>query len=211
MTTPNVIIVGADKGGVGKTMTTRALLDYFKTNVIKTRAFDTESPTGMLKRFYPEETEIVDLTDSDGQMKVFDTLGAAVTIIDIRAGLLSPTLKTLAEIGFIDPSKCKLTVMHVLGNTQNSLDEVKSITNSISSSRYVGVGNRINDTKFNFPPGSLDIPMLNSRACEAIDSANMSFHNFIASETASSVLRGYVRHWLAQVFSEFDKAKMNVL
>lgn len=33
---------------------------------------------------------------------MFDTLKtAAVTIIDVRAGLLSPTLMTLAEIGFL--------------------------------------------------------------------------------------------------------------
>lgn len=206
--TPQVIIIGADKGGVGKTMVTRALLDYLKTNAIEHRAFDTETPTGVLKRFFADKTELVDLTDSDGQMKVFDTLGAAVTVIDIRAGLLTPTLKTLADIGFLDPSKCKLTVLHVLGNTQNSLAEVQAITASIASSRYVAIGNHINDTKFDFPAGSLNIPMLNARACENVDASNTSFLNYIGSG-ASAVLRGYVKHWLALVFTEFDNAKLN--
>lgn len=210
MSIPHVYIVGADKGGVGKTMVTRTLLDYLKANTIEHRAFDTETPIGVLKRFYSDKTEIVDLTDSDGQMKVFDTLGSAVTVIDIRAGLLSPTLKTLSEIGFIDPAKCKITVLHVLGNTQNSLDEVKAITDAIATSRYIAVGNHPNDTKFTYPDGALNIPMLNVKAAEAVDAANTGFASYSNSES-SGVLRGYVRHWLGLVFAQFDAAKLNVL
>ncbi len=53
MAKPAVILVGADKGGVGKTTVSRALLDYFIAHNIPTRAFDTESPKGTLKRFHP--------------------------------------------------------------------------------------------------------------------------------------------------------------
>jgi Mrp family chromosome partitioning ATPase len=43
-TKPAVIVVGADKGGVGKTTIARALLDYLAANNVLTRAFDTETP-----------------------------------------------------------------------------------------------------------------------------------------------------------------------
>lgn len=208
MNIPHVILVGADKGGVGKTTVSRILLDYFKSNGIAHRAFDTETPNGVLKRFYPDKTEIVDLTDSDGQMKVFDTLGEAVTVVDIRAGLLSPTLKTLNDIGFIDPAKCRLTVLHVLGNTQTSIDEVKAITETIASSRYVAIANHINDTKFAFPDASLNIPMLNVKACESVDAASVPYTSYI-NANASPVLCGYVRHWLALSYVQFDSAKLN--
>lgn len=210
MSTPNVIIVGADKGGVGKTQLSRCLLDYFAANSVLARAFDTECPKGHLKTYFPQLTEIVDLTDSDGQMAVFDTLGTAATVIDIRAGLLSPTLKALAEMGFLDPSKIKLTVLHILGSSQVSVGEVQGIMESIATSRYVPVANRINDTKFEFPSGSLDIPKLDERANEAVDASSMSFNAFINSG-ASGVLKGKTNHWLKQVFAEFDKAKLNVL
>src|SRR5215208_2187553 len=104
MAKPVVIVVGADKGGVGKTTVSRTLLDYFAANNVETRAFDTESPRGTLKRFHPEVTEVVDATQVGDQMKIFDTLGnaqAKVTVIDVRAGLLSPTLKALSEIGLL--------------------------------------------------------------------------------------------------------------
>ena len=62
MAKPAVIVVGADKGGVGKTTVSRTLLDYFSANNVATRAFDTESPRGTLKRFHPDVTEIVERT-----------------------------------------------------------------------------------------------------------------------------------------------------
>src|ERR1700726_304987 len=108
MAKPAVIVVGADKGGVGKTTVSRTLLDYFSANNVPTRAFDTESPKGTLKRFHPDVTDIVDVTTIPDQMKIFDTLGGAeakVTVIDVRAGLLSPTLRALRDIGFLDVVK----------------------------------------------------------------------------------------------------------
>src|SRR6201985_2241965 len=105
MAKPAVIIVGADKGGVGKTTVSRTLLDYFTAHQVPTRAFDTEAPRGTLKRFHPDISDVVDMSLVPDQMKIFDTLNSAeasVTLIDVRAGLMSPTLKALRDIGFIE-------------------------------------------------------------------------------------------------------------
>jgi len=128
MAKPAVIIIGADKGGVGKTTVARTLLDYFSARRIPTRAFDTEAPKGTLKRFHPEITTIVDINQVPDQMKIFDTLTETqITIIDVRAGLLSPTLRALRDIGFIDAARknqVTLAVFHILGPTIASLDEI---------------------------------------------------------------------------------------
>jgi MinD superfamily P-loop ATPase len=62
MAKPALILVGADKGGVGKTTVARTLLDYFTAHQVGTRAFDTETPKGTLKRFHRDVSEIVDVT-----------------------------------------------------------------------------------------------------------------------------------------------------
>src|SRR5947208_14193926 len=100
MAKPAVILVGADKGGVGKTTVSRALLDYFIAHNIPTRAFDTESPKGTLRRFHPQVTDVVDMHSTADQMKIFATLSntdAQATITDIRAGLLSRAVGALRE------------------------------------------------------------------------------------------------------------------
>ena len=98
---PTLILVGADKGGVGKTTASRALLDYFARKNILTRAFDTENPRGSLHRFYPSITEIIDLGNVAHQMRVLDTMETAnvpVTVVDLKAGNLSYSLDLFERI-----------------------------------------------------------------------------------------------------------------
>jgi MinD superfamily P-loop ATPase len=70
MAKPTVILIGADKGGVGKTTVARTLVDYLTAEWIRLRAFDTEAPKGALYRFHPKITEIVDVTEVSGQMRI---------------------------------------------------------------------------------------------------------------------------------------------
>src|SRR4051794_21414225 len=154
MAKPAVVIVGADKGGVGKTTVSRTLLDYFTAHQVPTRAFDTESPKGTLKRFHSEATEVVDMTTIPDQMKIFDTLSAtdaSVTVIDVRAGLLSQTLKSLREIGFIEAAKkgqITFAVFHILGPSIASLDEIAETAGYLSDAKYFLVKNFINNTHY---------------------------------------------------------------
>ena len=98
MPKPAVMLVSADKGGVGKTTISRTLLDYFGARNIPMRAFDTEYPRGTLKRFHPGVTEVLDINSVPDQMKIFDTLqDGQVTLIDVRGGLMAPTLERAAR------------------------------------------------------------------------------------------------------------------
>ena len=152
MAKPAFVLVGADKGGVGKTTVARTLLDYFGARETPTRAFDTEAPRGTLHRFHPDRTEIVDVTQIADQMKIFDTLGSAdskVTVIDIRAGLLSPTLQALNDIGFIESAKkgqITFAVFHILGPSIASLQEIEETSRFVGDASYFLVKNHINDT-----------------------------------------------------------------
>ncbi len=235
MAKPAVIVVGADKGGVGKTTVSRAVLDYFAANNIPTRAFDTESPRGTLKRFHPDITEIVDMNATADQMKIFDTLNSAnasVTVIDVRAGLLSPALASLRDIGFLDAAKSgqiTFAVFHILGPSIASLDEIAETANFMSDAKYFLVKNFINNTSF-FEwdqatynsyfrriknATEITIPKLNEMAYEQVEVASVPFLKFVANKgpmdqpsNYSFVLRGYVRHWLSNVWGEFDRIKL---
>jgi hypothetical protein len=235
MAKPAVIVVGADKGGVGKTTVSRTVLDYFTANNIPTRAFDTESPRGTLKRFHPDVTEIVDVTTTADQMKIFDTLNTAtanVTVIDVRAGLMSPTLAALRDIGFLDAARSgqiTFAVFHILGPSIASLDEIAETASFMDGAKYFLVKNFINNTSF-FEwdqatynsyfkriknATEITIPKLNEMAYEQVEVSSVPFLKFVANkgpgdETAnySFVLRGYVRHWLGNVWGEFDRIKL---
>jgi hypothetical protein len=223
MAKPTVVVVGADKGGVGKTTVSRTLLDYFTAHHVPTRAFDTESPKGTLKRFHPDISDIVDVTSVSDQMRIFDT----------RAGLLSPTLRSLRDIGFLDAvKKGQLTfvVFHILGSSIASLNEIEDTSPFTTDAKYFLVKNFINNTSFfewdqathssyfrKFKDAvEITIPKLNEMAYEQVELASVPFLTFVANKgpkgdaaNYSFVLRGYVRHWLGNVWGEYDRVKLN--
>jgi hypothetical protein len=235
MAKPTVIIVGADKGGVGKTTVARTLLDYFTAHQIPARAFDTEAPKGTLKRFHPDTTDIVDINLVPDQMKIFDTLNSAqasVTLIDVRAGLMSQTLRALRDFGFIDAAKkgqITFAVFHILGPTIASLDEIADTAAFLGDAKYFLVKNFINNTHFLQwdevthsryfkkvkDAVEISIPKLNEMATEQVELASVPYVTFIANKKQngepaaySFVLRGYVRHWLGNVWAEYDRIRL---
>jgi CobQ/CobB/MinD/ParA nucleotide binding domain len=235
MTKPAIVLIGADKGGVGKTTVARTLLDYFADRRVRTRAFDTEVPKGTLKRFHPDVTDIVDINHVPDQMRIFDTVNSAdasVTLIDVRAGLLSPTLRALRNIGFIESAKkghITFGVFHVLGPSIASLDEILETAAYLGNGKYFMVKNFINNTHFfewdaptytayfkKLPDAiEMTIPKLPEMASEQVDLASVPFTTFIANKKKSGdhasysfVLRGYVRHWLDTVWAEYDRVSL---
>ena len=216
-----VIIVGADKGGVGKTTVSRTMLSYLKSKGVKFRAFDTEAPKGVLQRFHPNETEIVEMRKSKGMMEVFDKLGSApVTLIDVRAGLLSDLLTKLSKIGLLEAvqaGKMRLTVMHILGASMASFREIRETATILGQegAKHFLVMNHINDSDFfdwnadaqealKVGDGRIDIEQLDSAACEHIEAAGVSFKDFIEDPQYSLVLRGEARGLLKAVFDQYD-------
>ena len=235
---PAVILVGADKGGVGKTTVSRVLLDYLASNNVVARAFDTESPRGTLKRFHPGVTEIVDVNHTPDQMKIIDTLnntGAKVSVIDVRAGQMGATLRALRDIGFLDAAQAgqfTFIVFHILGPSISSLDEIAEIAPFVSDANYFLVKNFINETTFfEWDPqtyasyfrkikhaGDITIPKLNEMAFEQVEIAGVPFSAFVNNQTSegdnakySFVLRGYVRTWLRNTAAEFDRVGLMTL
>ena len=154
-------------------------------------------------------------------------------MIDVRAGLLSPTLRALRDIGFIDAAKkSQLTfaVFHILGPSIASLDEIADTSAFMTDAKYFLVKNFINNTTSSSgirrpttpisgrsrTPSRSPIPKLNEMAYEQVELASVPFVSFVANKGPSGeaanysfVLRGYVRHWLGNVWAEYDRVKLN--
>ena len=123
-------------------------------------------------------------------------------------------------------------VLHILGSSIASLNEIEDTASFIGDANYFLVKNFINNTSF-FEwdqatynsyfhrikdATELTIPKLNEMAYEQVEVASVPFLKFVANKGGndeaanySFVLRGYVRHWLANVWSEFDRIKLTDL
>jgi hypothetical protein len=232
---PTLILVGADKGGVGKTTISRAILDYLSRKNIMSRAFDTENPRGTLHRFYPNNTEVIDLHHVGDQMKILDTLDTAnvrLTLVDLKAGNLGRALETFEKIGVLEAARAghfDLGLVHVIGPAIASMDEIGEIAKYIHGIKYVVARNFINETSFfEWDPKTykryfarvkeqdeIDIPKLNEMAYEQVDLSGVTFKDFIDNKSAdgtqgnfSFVLRGYVRRWCYEIDQEFERLSL---
>jgi hypothetical protein len=61
----------------------------------------------------------------------------------------------------------------------------------------------------------IGVPHLNEMACEQVELASVPFLTFVANKgrngdgaNFSFVLRGYVRHWLGNVWGEYDRLRL---
>jgi hypothetical protein len=148
---------------------------------------------------------------------------------------MSPALASLRDIGFLDLAKSghiTFAVFHMLGPSIASLNEIAETANFMQGAKYFLVKNFVNDTHFfewdkttyNFyfrklqDATELSIPKLNEMAFEQVEIASVPFLKFIANKGLddedadySFVLRGYVRHWLTNVWREFDRIKLTDL
>lgn len=222
---PTVMIVGADKGGVGKTMTCRVLLDYLAARGITARVFDAQWPGGDLVRFATDAMKI-DIAAVPDQMRVFDGLEAVpYTVIDLPAGLMSPTIRALEEARLLEDVRAgsvRMVLLHVLGPTVASIGEVATAAERIGAVRHLLVKNHISEDAqyFDWDQGPvraifermadkiINIRKLDGMACELMQKRGDSFDAFCAEATASRVLRGRVRSWIESVWAEFDRVKL---
>jgi len=225
--TPTVVFVGADKGGVGKTMLSRILLDYLKDKGARPTVYDSE---GALNRFYGYARP-VDITFTGDQLKIFDGIQAAgLTVVDMRAGSLSQILRTMRETGRLDKSdagKERLIVLHVLGSSKQSMDEIVDVNAQLAEGgEHILVENHADKdgsffkwdekTRSDFfrlikPELQIEIPHLDTLAAEDVDRLSLSFTRYIANSEAekhSDHLSRIVKHWRDQVYPEFDKIRL---
>lgn len=215
---PKIILVAADKGGVGKTTISLTLIDYLLKGGISVRAFDTEPEGPVLKRRYPA-AHMLKAESVDGQRDLVDAAtSAAVTVVDCKAGLLSPIIRVFTRIRLlrdVQARKLGLTVLHVIGPTVASAQEVEPVLAGLRGANVIQVRNMTNpDAKFPAPVPNrvtITIPYLPEEAAEDVDQAGIMFAAYAANPKFSRVLTGYVEDWETQVHAAYDSASLPAL
>ena len=205
-----LILVGADKGGVGKTTLARTIIDYMAAYPSSCRLFDTEPGIGVLKRFYPP-AETVNPTDPLDLAKIIDGLDKSrVTVVDIRAGLLTPTLNSLRRIGLKHGSETHVAVFHVIGNTIASRAEVAAMAALLKDNGdHIVVKNHATP-ETHFEPveataETVEIDFLDTAAADNVDARSQTFINYCNDPKNSRTLRGLVKAWHTDNVASLDR------
>jgi hypothetical protein len=188
-------LIGGEKGGVGKSMVSRLLAQYFIDHEIPFVGFDTDRSHGSLLRFYADYASPVLVDRYEALDKIVE---AAVEVpgrrvlVDLAAQTHEPLVKWMDESGVLDMadlSGISLSYWHVMDAGRDSVDLLRRLLDRFGQRvRYVLVKNHLRGEDFGQLERSgeleravglgaqvIDVKRLHEPVMQKIDARNASF------------------------------------
>lgn len=225
-------LIGGEKGGVGKSMVSRLLAQYFIDNQLPFVGFDTDRSHGSLMRFYADFTSpaLVDRYEALDRIveSAVEHPGRRV-LVDLAAQTHEPLVRWMEESGVLDMadlSDIALHYWHVMDSGRDSVDLLARLLDRFGQRlRYVLVKNQLRGDDFSQleTSGQLDraiglgarvitVKKLHDAVMQKIDARNASFwaaKNSSGLESAGLGLmeRQRLKMWLAAAYQELARAE----
>lgn len=228
-----VHFIGGEKGGVGKSVVSRVLSQYFIDRQIPFVGFDTDRSHGSLLRFYADFASPVVIDRYEGLDSIVE---AAVADPDRRivVDLAAQTQRFLAqwmdESGLLDPENdlgLTLTYWHVMDSGRDSAELLDKLLDQFGGHlAIVIVRNELRGGDFQIleSSGTLDRAMaaqaqtmtltrLADASMQKIDAQNASFWAATQREAQGHPSLGLlerqrVKQWLRRAYEELDRLEL---
>ena len=151
----SIHFIGGEKGGVGKSLTSRLLAQYMIDQQIPFLGFDTDRSHGALLRFYEGFASPVVLD----KREAFDVVVEAATesperriLVDLAAQTHDPLVQWIDDAGVIELAQelgVTLTYWHVMDAGKDSVDLLGKLLDRFGASlQYVLVRNQVRGGDF---------------------------------------------------------------
>jgi hypothetical protein len=227
----NIHFIGGEKGGVGKSLVSRVVAQYFIDKKLPFLGFDTDRSHGALMRFYAGYASSV-LVD---RYEMLDAIIEAAVeqpgrrvLVDLAAQTHEPLVKWMDESGVLDlaaEAAFEIHYWHVMDAGKDSVDLLKRLLDRFDARlRYVLVFNQIRGDDFailkesgldaralSLGARTISLRHLSDAAMNKIDAASSSFwaaQNTAGKENAGLGLmdRQRVKTWLREAYQQLDAA-----
>ena len=159
--------------------------------------FDTDHPRGGLAHYFPENSEIVDLQKTGGQVRLFDTMiehPERSYVVDLQASLLTRFFRIFEDIAFDEGARQSgigVVVFFLIDRQLQSIQAAESIREKLRCSEFVLVLNEAIGSPLHIPEAAIEfeemdkdrylvLPELSEAAIEYTESPGFSFGSFIA-------------------------------
>jgi hypothetical protein len=223
-------LIGGEKGGVGKSMVSRLLAQYFIDHDLPFTGFDTDRSHGSLLRFYADYASPALADSYEALDRIVETAvdqpGRRV-LVDLAAQTHDPLVKWMDESGVLDMadlSGISLHYWHVMDSGRDSVDLLTRLLDRFGQRvHYVLVKNQLRGDDFGQLERSgqldrarglgakvIDLKRLHDSVVQKIDARNASFW---AAKNASAIdgpglglmERQRLKLWLHHAFGEIAK------
>lgn len=223
-------LIGGEKGGVGKSMMSRLLSQYFIDHELPFTGYDTDRSHGSLTRFYGEHASAMLVDRFEALDRIVESAverpGSRV-LVDLAAQTHEPLVKWMDESGVLDMadlSGIAIHYWHVMDNGRDSVDLLTRLLDRFGQRvHYVLVKNQLRGEDFGQleRSGQLDraiglgaqvieIRRLHEAVMQKIDARNASFWaaknvTTIDGPGLGMMERQRLKLWLATAYAEIAR------
>jgi len=202
----HVHIVCSNEARNGKTLFARIYADLLSlSGADRVRVFDTDSPAGGIAHWFPGRSEIVDLSKTGGQVKLFDTIVGEPQfnyVIDLQSGLLERFFTIFHDISFDQgalESGIGTAVFFVLDRSVSSIHKAAWVADKLTCTDYAIVKNEALGNLLHMPSAAreylairkdrdLTLPKLSPGARGWIERPGFDFGRFLTGAAAEAPL-----------------------
>jgi len=226
----NIHFIGGEKGGVGKSLVSRVLAQFFIDNQLPFIGFDTDKSHGSLLRFYTDfATPLVidDYTSLDRIVEAATENPDRRILVDLAAQTHHGLVKWIEDSGLLelgDDLDITLTYWHVMDAGRDSVDLLRQLLDHFGSRiELIIVRNEIRGDRFDILDTSglleragdlnariISIRKLQDTTMQKIDAHNTSFWAAVQRDTATMnglglMERQRVKVWLNRAYDEIGR------
>jgi len=214
-------IVASPRPRIGKTLVARLLMEFLQQSRRPVAGYDINPREPSLAERFPKLVWPVDISDTRGQMELYDRLLADDTsskVIDLGYGPFDQFFAVMREIDFVPEARRRgiepivLFVADPSGSTIRAYAELQSRV----PATFVPVYNESVSLLFakeDFPPtrlecGVIRIARLSPLVRGVIDRPNFSFNAYMAKQPGGPT---EVHQWIGNVYAEFRDFELRLL
>ncbi len=217
-----IYIVASPRPRVGKTLVARLLIEFFRSGARPLVGYDLNPRDPALTGRFPDLVWTVDVTDTRGQMALFDRLIAdhsSTKVIDLGYGPFDTFFAVMAEIGFVQEARRRSIEPIVLFVTDGAATTVHAYANlrdRLAQTTFVPVHNEATSVVFDkkdFPStraecGVIRIPRLSPIVRGVLDRPSFSFSNYMTIKPGGPT---EIHSWISTIFTEFRELELRLL
>jgi hypothetical protein len=216
-------IVASPSPQVGKTLIARLAIEFLLESNREPVGYDLDTREPEFARRFPNLVASVDISDTRGQMALFDRLIAAAdrpTVIDLGYGAFDTFFAVMAEIGFVREAQRRgidPVVLYVSDSSPATLRAYAKLQHELRAVTFVPVHNESVFVMFDiadFPPsrpelGIIRIPRLSAIVRGVVDRPSFSFGVYMNSGRPGGPTE--VHSWIENIFAEFRELELRQL
>lgn len=225
-----VHLIGGEKGGVGKSVMSRAFAQYCIDRNIPFRGFDSDRSHGSFRRFYEQFAEHIELEDFQSLDRFAETALTTENtqvLVDLAAQSSKSLRGWMDDTGVLElfrEAGISVNCWHILDDGRDSLEMLGRLLEDFKTeARYVVVLNHGRGARFDAFHASpqkaralelgakiIEMPKLHEGSMRLVDHSNSSFWAATNPDENGSQLLGMldrqrVKVWLRKLYSELDQ------